>query len=89
MCSTCFITTTTRAKIVQAAFFTICLLNDLIGSNAIAPYARLPLVRRIKDFVFAAFAFPLAFNVGIMFWGLWFVDRELVLPRVLDAVLPR
>lgn len=26
--------------------------------------------------------------VGITFWGLYFVDRELVLPKVLDAYFP-
>lgn len=70
-------------------YFTISLINDLIGTNAVAPFGRLPLVRRLKDFLFAAFALPLAFMVGVLFWGLWFIDRELVLPRVLDIFLPR
>lgn len=76
------------AQIIQAVYFTICVANDLCGSNAIAPAARLPALRRLKDFWLAAFAFPLAYHVGITFWSLWHIDRELVLPRALDAILP-
>lgn len=26
--------------------------------------------------------------VSIVFWGVWFVDRELIFPRMFDEVLP-
>lgn len=75
-------------QIVQAVYFTVCVLNDLIGSNKVAA-KNLPFIRRFKDFSFAAFAFPLAFNVGLIFWVLMAIDRELVLPKFLDEILPR
>lgn len=75
-------------QIIQAVYFTICVLNDIFGSSEVAP-KKVPAIRKLKDYIMAAFAFPLALNVGISFWTLWHIDRELVLPRVLDSILPR
>lgn len=73
--------------IIQAVYFTISLTNDFIGTNEVAPKT-LPKIRKIKDFFLATFAFPLAFNVGISFWTLMAIDRELVFPKVLDLFFP-
>ncbi|XP_052869549.1 androgen-induced gene 1 protein-like isoform X2 [Anopheles cruzii] len=73
--------------ILQAIYFTICLLNDFIGTNEVAP-KRMPLIRKVKDYTLAAFAFPVALNVGVTFWTLMAIDRELVFPKALDAVFP-
>uniref|UniRef100_A0A182QP29 Uncharacterized protein n=1 Tax=Anopheles farauti TaxID=69004 RepID=A0A182QP29_9DIPT len=73
--------------ILQALYFTICLLNDFIGTNEVAP-KRMPLIRKVKDYMLAAFAFPVALNVGVTFWTLMAIDRELVFPKALDAVFP-
>ncbi|XP_046809560.1 androgen-induced gene 1 protein isoform X2 [Lucilia cuprina] len=73
--------------IIQALYYTISLINDFVGSNEVAP-KKMPLIRKIKDYMMATFAFPIALNVGITFWGLYAVDRELVFPKVLDAVFP-
>ena len=64
------------------------MINDLIGTNAVNP-KKTPAIRKFKDFILAAFAFPLALNVGVSFWTLMAIDRELVLPKVLDAIFPR
>lgn len=37
-----------------------------------------PLIRKIRDYIFGTFAFPLAFDVGGLFWLLYAIDRELV-----------
>jgi len=73
--------------ILQAAYFIIALINDLFGSNEVAP-KKTPIIRKIKDYIFAAFAFPVAFNVGVTFWSLYAIDRELVFPKALDAFFP-
>ncbi|XP_058818042.1 androgen-induced gene 1 protein-like isoform X3 [Topomyia yanbarensis] len=73
--------------ILQAAYFTICLINDFIGTNEVAP-RKTPLIRKLKDYTLAAFAFPVALNVGVTFWTLMAIDRELVFPKALDAVFP-
>ncbi|XP_008551341.1 androgen-induced gene 1 protein [Microplitis demolitor] len=73
--------------IIQAVFFLLCILNDIYGTNKVVP-KETPLIRRIKDYFHATFSFPLAMFVGITFWALMFIDRELVLPKVLDPYFP-
>ncbi|KAK0172150.1 hypothetical protein PV328_005502 [Microctonus aethiopoides] len=73
--------------IAQAVFFFLCVLNDFYGTNKIAP-KNAPIFRRIKDYFHATYSFPLAMFVGITFWGLMAVDRELVLPKALDPYFP-
>ncbi|XP_053695930.1 androgen-induced gene 1 protein-like [Sabethes cyaneus] len=72
---------------MQVVYFTLSLLNDFIGSNELAP-RRMPVTRKIKDYLFAAFLFPGAMLVTITFWGIMLVDRELILPKVLEPIFP-
>lgn len=65
----------------------MALVNDFIGTNEAHP-RKSPIIRKVKDYLFSSLAFPVAFNVGISFWGIYAIDRELVLPKVLDAVFP-
>ncbi|XP_028041513.1 androgen-dependent TFPI-regulating protein-like [Bombyx mandarina] len=73
--------------IMQTLYFTLALLNDLFGNNEPTPSEK-PLIRRIKDILFSALAFPLSMFVGITFWGIYAIDRELILPRSLDPYFP-
>ncbi|XP_071856224.1 androgen-induced gene 1 protein isoform X1 [Bombus fervidus] len=73
--------------IIQAIFFFICILNDWFGTNAVNP-RKIPFIRKLKDNVHAILGFPVAMFVGIIFWILMFVDRELVLPKALDPYFP-
>ncbi|XP_029676434.1 androgen-dependent TFPI-regulating protein-like isoform X2 [Formica exsecta] len=73
--------------ILQAVFFLICLLNDFYGTNAVNP-KKPPLARKLKDYFHASLGFPVAMFVGVTFWALMFVDRELVLPKALDPYFP-
>lgn len=73
--------------ILQALYFLICLLNDWYGTNAVNP-KKPPLIRKVKDYMYATLSFPLAMFVGVTFWSLMFVDRELVLPKALDPYFP-
>ncbi|CAG4952003.1 unnamed protein product [Colias eurytheme] len=72
---------------LQTAYFTVALLNDLIGTDEPMPSNK-PFIRRLKDTVFSSLAFPLSMFVGITFWGIYAVDRELILPKVMDAYFP-
>lgn len=72
---------------IQTVYFTIALLNDLIGNNEPTPSEK-PLIRRIKDTVFTSLAFPVSMFVGVSFWSIYALDRELILPRALDAYFP-
>lgn len=74
-------------QMVQTVYFTIAFINDVIGNNEPTPSDK-PLIRRIKDTMFSCLAFPLASFVGVLFWGIYAVDRELILPRSLDPYFP-
>ncbi|XP_045475923.1 androgen-induced gene 1 protein-like isoform X2 [Harmonia axyridis] len=73
--------------LLQGLFFTICLLNDIIGTNEPNP-KKTPIIRKVKDTLFTALAFPLSIFVGTTFWGIYAVDRELVFPKILDKYFP-
>ncbi len=61
---------------IQLAFHLAGLLTALLGS----PSSRSRL-RSARDFLFATSAFPIGIFVCFMFWGLFFLDRELVFPK--------
>lgn len=46
------------------------------------------MIRKIKDYIFTTFAFPLAFDVAAMFWSLFLFDRNLVAPKEWDPIFP-
>ncbi|XP_012349387.1 androgen-dependent TFPI-regulating protein isoform X1 [Apis florea] len=73
--------------IIQAVFFFICMLNDWFGTNAVSP-KKPPFIRKLKDYIHAILSFPIAMFVGVTFWALMFVDRELVLPKAVDPYFP-
>lgn len=75
------------SQIWQAVYFTLCIFNDFIGTNEFHP-KKPSALRRFKDYVFAAFAFPLALNVAISFWSIYAIDRELILPKSFDSFFP-
>lgn len=73
--------------IIQAIYFTVSVLNDIVGTNELTP-KRMPAIRKFKDYLLASLAFPVAMNVGISFWTLMAIDRELVFPKAFDAFFP-
>ncbi|XP_046836637.1 androgen-induced gene 1 protein-like isoform X1 [Vespa crabro] len=73
--------------ILQAVFFFICIINDWYGTNAVSP-KKPPFIRKLKDYVYATLSFPIAMFVGITFWSIMCIDRELVLPKALDPYFP-
>ncbi|XP_059473143.1 androgen-induced gene 1 protein-like [Neocloeon triangulifer] len=73
--------------VIQTLFFTLCVFNDFLGSNDIDPKPK-PLLRKIKDYVQVTIEFPVAMFVGITFWALYAVDRELVFPTAIDPYFP-
>jgi hypothetical protein len=74
-------------QIIHACYHSIALVNDFIGTNEEKPKES-PLIRRIRDYIFATFAFPLGMNVSSLFWTLYSIDRELVFPKIVDPIYP-
>ncbi|GAB0092534.1 androgen-induced gene 1 protein [Sergentomyia squamirostris] len=73
--------------ICQALYYTVSLANDFVGSNRVS-HTKLPLIRKLKDYMMVSLAFPLAANVSTTFWTLMAIDRELVFPKFLDDFVP-
>uniref|UniRef100_A0A1B6DLQ4 Uncharacterized protein n=1 Tax=Clastoptera arizonana TaxID=38151 RepID=A0A1B6DLQ4_9HEMI len=72
--------------IVLSVYFIICCIIDLfVKTNKDDDPS---LIVRIKDYMLPALAFPIAMFVGITFWGLYAIDRNLVLPVALDKYFP-
>ena len=75
-------------QLVQAIYFTLALLNDIFGSYEVMQKKKQPFIRKIKDYLFSSLALPVALNVGITFWSLFWINRELVFPKALDEFFP-
>lgn len=72
---------------IQLIYFSISLLNSLFGSNA-KEKAKASRLQRLRDYFFSTLAFPIGLFVGIIFWSLWHIDRELVFPKAFDKFFP-
>ncbi|XP_067625932.1 androgen-induced gene 1 protein [Eurosta solidaginis] len=74
--------------ILQTIYHFVALLNDFLGTNAVGQSSLMPGIRKLRDYIFAAWAFPIANNVCISFWVVYTYDRELIFPKALDAIYP-
>ncbi|XP_035659014.1 androgen-induced gene 1 protein-like isoform X1 [Branchiostoma floridae] len=73
-------------SVAQTVFFGSCVLSDLLE----AILGRKPnVLKAIQDYLFGVLLFPMAMMVQCLFWALYAVDRELVYPSALDAVIPK
>lgn len=63
--------------LLQFIFFTIALLANFVKR-----------LRPARDLIFASAAFPIGMFVGIIFWSIWAVDRELIFPKIMDEYFP-
>lgn len=62
-------------------------MNDFVGSDESSVKDK-GLVGKIKDYIFAALAFPLALDVAALFWSLYAYDRQTVFPEVAESFFP-
>ncbi|XP_032218996.1 androgen-induced gene 1 protein isoform X2 [Nematostella vectensis] len=71
--------------VAEVAFFLLAALGDvisfLIGRQSTT-------ITSIRDHLFTTLAFPFAVFVSATFWGIYAVDRELIFPTALDAIIP-
>jgi hypothetical protein len=74
-------------KCVELIYFGVALANDLMGTNEVILKNR-PLIRKAKDYIFSSFAFPLSFFVSVMFWGIYFFDRDSIAPKEYEPFFP-
>ncbi|XP_078062281.1 androgen-induced gene 1 protein-like isoform X2 [Mustelus asterias] len=78
--------------ILQTTYFGVCVFADLLwllpqhGKRVQRLCLR---ISALRDWLFAALAFPIGFFVVVSFWVLYAYDRELVYPKILDQIIPR
>ncbi|XP_023726183.1 androgen-dependent TFPI-regulating protein isoform X1 [Cryptotermes secundus] len=72
---------------VQIVYFFICMTEDFLRLTKRTESVQ-DWVRQVKDFIFTSLLFPGTLFVSSMFWGLYMIDRELVFPSALDAIMP-
>ncbi|XP_075991378.1 androgen-induced gene 1 protein-like [Anticarsia gemmatalis] len=72
--------------VLQTVYFTIALINDIVGTNATAP-KKPPLIRKIKDILFSL-AFTIAIYVASAFWGLYLVNKDFIFPEDIELQFP-
>ena len=72
---------------IQLIYFSVSFFNNFIGSQA-TESAKASKLQRCRDLLFATLAFPIGQFVGIVFWVLFHVDRELVFPAHYDNFFP-
>jgi len=73
--------------VLQLVYHSVGLANDLVGSSEIVPKRQTKL-QRLRDGLFASWAFPVGLFVSTTFWGLYAIDRALVFPKEMDVFYP-
>lgn len=71
----------------QALLFVLCSLHDFTRVFSPANPVRRA-ARGLRDLVLVGVAAPIAVTVTAMFWALFTLDRELVMPAALDKAIP-
>ena len=72
---------------IQLFYSILALLNLFIGTDALVR-SKASGLQRARDFFFSTLSFPIGIFVAAMFWSLWFIDRELVMPKIYDEFIP-
>ncbi|GBM99594.1 Androgen-induced gene 1 protein [Araneus ventricosus] len=70
--------------IAHFVFFAVSCILDVMKTSATGFFT----LAKIKDKLFVGIVLPYGVFVVGMFWGLYAIDRELIFPKVLDAVFP-
>lgn len=77
--------------VLQTIFFGLCVLTDFVNLTLPPTWLRggvQSLLVKLRDALFTMFAFPCATFVFSSFWSLYTMDRELVYPKFIDAIIP-
>ncbi|XP_033727427.1 androgen-induced gene 1 protein-like [Pecten maximus] len=77
--------------LLQTFYFGFCLVNDIFGSNSRPSQSKRfhpSRLQRWRDVLLSSVVFPVGMFVVCTFWGIYFVDRELVYPKKLDKFIP-
>lgn len=73
--------------LMQVAYFGLAVANDVFGSDQRRP-SKQHRLQRIRDWCFTSLVFPVGQFVSFMFWTLYLINRELILPLTMDEWFP-
>lgn len=73
--------------VLQASFFAVSFINDVVGTRAedVTKRGRL---QTLLDAVFSSLGFPVSIFVSTSFWTIYCINRELMFPRIFDTFFP-
>jgi hypothetical protein len=72
---------------LQLVYYSVSLINDAAGSSELEPKKQ-TFLQKLRDSLFASWAFPTGMFVSLSFWTLYGVDRSMVFPIEMDAFYP-
>merc|ERR1712071_650947 len=72
---------------LQAIYFTFAAVNSLVKLILTNPSKNCPL-NLFCNKLFVSLAFPFGVFVSFTFWGLYFIEPELVWSKLLESVVP-
>ncbi|GBP46591.1 Androgen-induced gene 1 protein [Eumeta japonica] len=73
--------------LAQTLYFAVSAINDIFGTDEESP-KKIPLIRSIRDVIFTTLALPASMYVTTVFWSIYAIDRELILPSEMDKAFP-
>ncbi|XP_074035515.1 androgen-dependent TFPI-regulating protein-like isoform X2 [Leptinotarsa decemlineata] len=73
--------------LIQLVYFTSALMYDILHMLSIRRDIQEKMLR-YKGYIFTSSLFPFSVFVSTMFWSLYNINREFVLPEVLDKYIP-
>ncbi|KAI6656361.1 Androgen-dependent TFPI-regulating protein-like isoform X1 [Oopsacas minuta] len=68
---------------IQFLYFFLAFFTDVVPASPLTPK-----LRRLTHLIYSCFAFPLGIFVMVTFWGVYWVDPELIWPKVIADHLP-
>lgn len=74
-------------QVLQLIYFIMAFINDFIESKDTNTNQRTRFTR-IKDFIFSALVFPVACDVGVMFWIFYFINPVLIASSEQHELVP-
>lgn len=73
--------------LMQAAYFLLAVANDAFGSDE-RRREKQSRLQRWRDWAFTSLVFPVGQFVSFVFWVLYLINRELILPSTMDVWFP-
>lgn len=74
-------------QFLQLFYFIMAFINDFIESKDMNS-KHIARFKKLKDYIYTTLVFPVAFDVGVMFWIFYFINPELVVSSEVHELVP-